>query len=224
MFSVTFSKAVVALTALLCLDAVSASPLRRLPRAADISKFALPRSEGERELPAPQAGLTLKMVTIGRGTQNYTCADSTTAATPAAVGAVATLYDGSFTIRISEPFFHSLPGFALGINEKFLKLLPNTGKHYFDAADGPGVATFDLGNAGLFKGKKNDNVPAPKKAHPGVKKEGAVDWLQLNDIGASKGFKQTYRVQTAGGKPPATCDKMPRTFEVPYASEYWFYG
>lgn len=36
--------------------------------------------------------------------------------------------------------------------------------------------------------------------------------------------KEIYRVNTAGGNPPKTCDGMPTTFEIQYAAEYWFYG
>jgi hypothetical protein len=43
------------------------------------------------ELPAPPQGATLKHIALGFGIQNYTCADA--AATPAAQGALAVLYD-----------------------------------------------------------------------------------------------------------------------------------
>ncbi|KAF4452735.1 hypothetical protein F53441_4446 [Fusarium austroafricanum] len=51
----------------------------------------LPVNGGPSELPAPSAGATLKHIALGFGIQNYTCADA--AATPAAVGALAVLYD-----------------------------------------------------------------------------------------------------------------------------------
>jgi hypothetical protein len=37
-------------------------------------------------------------------------------------------------------------------------------------------------------------------------------------------LKTAYRVNTAGGSPPKTCENMPTVFTVDYASEYWFYG
>ncbi|RGP73400.1 hypothetical protein FLONG3_6346 [Fusarium longipes] len=51
----------------------------------------LPVNGGATELPAPPQGATLKHIALGFGIQNYTCADA--AATPAAQGALAVLYD-----------------------------------------------------------------------------------------------------------------------------------
>ncbi|KAF5228759.1 hypothetical protein FAUST_10884 [Fusarium austroamericanum] len=51
----------------------------------------LPVNGGPTELPSPPQGVTLKHIALGFGIQNYTCADA--AATPAAQGALAVLYD-----------------------------------------------------------------------------------------------------------------------------------
>ncbi|KAI1013326.1 hypothetical protein LB503_001581 [Fusarium chuoi] len=51
----------------------------------------LPVNGGASELPAPPQGVALKHIAFGFGIQNYTCADA--AATPAAIGALAVLYD-----------------------------------------------------------------------------------------------------------------------------------
>lgn len=60
-----------------------------------------------------------------------------------------------------------------------------------------------------------------------------VPWLKLqtqtpngdvnpaDDLG---GVKEVYRVNTAGGAAPSTCNGMPATFEVQYAAEYWIFG
>ncbi|KAI9806753.1 MAG: hypothetical protein M1825_006210 [Sarcosagium campestre] len=190
------------------------------PAKDDTSELTMTPNGGA-ELPPPSDGLTLKFVTVGRGTQNYTCADSTEASIPKAVGAIATLHDGKAVAKRSRKAFDNLPGLSLYANGVILLPLPTIGKHYFDAS---GTPVFDLGAKGVFKGKKLANVPAPAKAHKGLKGEGAVDWLQLGDTGASTGITQTYRVVTAGGKAPATCQGQPKDIQVQYATQYWFYG
>jgi len=77
----------------------------------------------------------------------------------------------------------------------------------------------------LLFAKKDGAVDAPKDACPGTQKEGAVQWLYLTDAGGSVGGVNTvYRVHTAGGSAPKTCEGKPAHFEVPYAAQYWTYG
>ncbi len=90
------------------------------------------------------------------------------------------------------------------------------------AADG--FPIFDLGELGFLRVKKEANIPAPANAEKGRRREGAVDWLKLVDAGESRGLKEVYRVETAGGKAPSTCKDNDGTFEVHYAAQYWFYG
>ena len=73
---------------------------------------------------------------------------------------------------------------------------------------------------------KKDEMIAPKSACPGVKGEGAIKWLRLVDeANLSKGGINTvYRLETAGGSAPATCEGQRKTFEVLYAAQYWVYG
>ncbi len=40
--------------------------------------------------------------------------------------------------------------------------------------------------------------------------------------GATGNLQEVYRINTAGGNPPATCEGMKSTFEVQYAAEYVF--
>lgn len=114
-----------------------------------------------------------------------------------------------------------------------------SGHHYFSDLT---TATFNLHtkhtNYGITFNKKIASVSAPAMNPGDVPNEGPdgskpVAWLKLrtempngdveaqDDIG---GVKEIYRVNTAGGSPPATCSGMPATFEVQYAAEYWFYG
>ncbi|KAI9881555.1 MAG: hypothetical protein M1830_000119 [Pleopsidium flavum] len=93
--------------------------------------------------------------------------------------------------------------------------LPVLGTHYFDALS---IPTFDLRpQVGFFKGRKTGDIPAPVA--------GAVDWLKLESGEGSQGIGEVYRVVTAGGKAPGSCEGLAgRGVEVEYAAQYWFYG
>lgn len=187
---------------------------------------ALTCSLGTASLPAPD-GLKVKAITIGRGIQNYTCEPGSNAP-PKAIGAVATLYDVSPFLAYLPPsegdeILALLPSYLVSLDVDALhSFLPVRGHHFFDAS---GTPTFNLGKVGLFRGKKSAGIAAPKDSSKGPfdKGVGAVDWLQLCAVQGSKKLKRTYRVETAGGKPPASCEGQPAEISVEYATQYWFY-
>ncbi|KAI4245787.1 MAG: hypothetical protein L6R40_002315 [Gallowayella cf. fulva] len=199
-------------------------------RPMDLSNFHVPLSNGSASLPPPTAGLTLKAVTLGRGTQNYTCAAGSTAA-PVAVGAKADLLDVSpflppFPSAEAQSVLNLLSQYLLFLDLAVIQKasIPCLGKHIFDSA---GVPTFDLRNKGILKAKKISNIAAPKTASTGARgtRDGTIDWLMLGEAPGSVGLKQVYRVETAGGKAPASCGGGPaRKIEVQYAAQYWFFG
>lgn len=185
-------------------------------------------------LPPPSAGLTLKHVAIGRGTQNYTCTTGNETAAPAAIGAVATLYNASCIASTYPDLLSVLPDVALQFNltsPDQTSLAPSnlaiSGHHFFTNTTTP---FFNLNTEALDLGTvpcaKNNSIAAPTvaaKGQGGVG-NGAVTWLKLvARDGATGGLEEVYRVNTAGGNPPATCAGMPATFEVQYSAEYWFY-
>jgi hypothetical protein len=188
-------------------------------------------------LTAPSAispGVSLKYIALGVGTQNYTCAASPNSATiaPIQVGAKAVLFDvGSFFQKLPI-MINSLPPLSLGLytmtgKPDMTKITGGgvLGEHYFNAAGQP---VFDLTKVGVkITAKKLGGVTAPADACPGPKNAGAVDWLLLTDVGGGAsygGVSYVYRVVTAGGQKPATCAGKTGTFEVPYTTEYWYYG
>lgn len=185
---------------------------------------------GTASLPAPNAGLSLKAITLGRGTQNYTCAAGSTAA-PVAVGAKADLLDATpllplFPSSESQQILNLLPEYLVSFDFATIEnsSIPVLGHHFFDAA---GVPTFDLGKDGLLKAKKIANISAPATACKGAngKGNGAVDWLALTEAPGSHGLKEVYRVETAGGKAPASCGGgAARNINVQYAAQYWFFA
>lgn len=76
---------------------------------------------------------------------------------------------------------------------------------------------------GIAMTKKGGQINAPTNAVKG--KYGAVAWLYLSTIDGTVGkYKGVYRVDTASGSPPDTCQGMPSSFEIQYSANYYFFG
>lgn len=217
-----------------------------LPRAegslpsgqCDLSKIVMPNSKTSHQspskatysqetaspiaLPPPSEGLRLSHIVIGRGTQNYTCANET--AVPAAVGAVATLFNVTCLAGPYPGLLSLMPGIAL----KFPTPVPNnilspanvflSGHHFFPDAT---TAFFDLNTAthsyGTVGCQKVNATDAPNKPKD-------VPWLKLSSKSRDGcTISEVYRLNTAGGVAPATCKGMQKSFEVEYAAEYWMW-
>jgi hypothetical protein len=99
------------------------------------------------------------------------------------------------------------------------------GHHFFSVANGKSspVFAFDQLSSSPYpvaQVGKADETDAPKHAYPGLQHEGAVPWLYLTDTGFSVGGIDTvYRLETAGGKGPASCQGQAARFEVKYAAQ-----
>ncbi|KAI5844282.1 hypothetical protein BZA05DRAFT_438916 [Tricharina praecox] len=189
------------------------------------------QQDGYAELSSPSPR-TPKRVVLGKGTQNYTCSTSTASVAPAAYGAYALLYDASCLAQNFPAVLHSMPAMLLAMEEKKIRALlglcsimgdkkVEVGLHYFTDATTPVFEFTKSGSSDIFVGKKTEGVPAPSAAPQGD--HGAVDWLRLSAIEGTRGFSDVYRVNTAGGMAPRTCEGMPAKFEIPYATEYWFF-
>jgi hypothetical protein len=176
-------------------------------------------------LSAPAKGLKPRSIAVGRGTQNYTCATNDASSAPEAAGAYAHLFDASCIGALYPDLLARLPAMALGFNlsdpaQLGASPLPATGMHFFTD---PKTAYFDLGDdenrGGEVWSAKEADTPAPSTAATGQQGESAVAWLKLETKGETGGnMKTVYRVNTAGGSPPATCEGMGETFEVEYAT------
>lgn len=164
---------------------------------------------------------------VGRGTQNYTCANGATK--PVANGAVANLYNASCTAANYPDILTLIPNTVLSFDGDKKILSPSSllisGTHYFPD---PTTPIFDLSandkSYGFAVCAKSAGSPAPADAPKGPNGLGSVPWLKLGDKGGSNGIKEIYRVNTAGGVAPATCEDQKDEFTVEYAAEYWFYG
>jgi hypothetical protein len=162
-------------------------------------------------------------VAIGRGTQNYTCADSTAASVPVQVGAMASLYNATCLAAQAPALLAMLPGIALAwplpavtdpAANAFL-----SGQHFFLDKTTP---YFSLDTAqhtwGTAACTKSNASPAPNAAKD-------VPWLKLtvkNADGCT--LSEIYRVNTAGGVAPANCAGQGPTVFVDYAAEYWMFS
>ncbi|KAI9849875.1 MAG: hypothetical protein M1837_000089 [Sclerophora amabilis] len=208
-------------------------PKRKEPPVCDLDKLSMPT---EPALPPPAYGCKVSHVGVGRGIQNYTCADSSANTKPVAFGAIAKLYNATCTGSIYPDLLKMMAPLALQIPTPASDAQlspPNlllSGHHFFSDLTTP---VFNMDTAqerayGLFSGKKDSSVPAPANApkgtpprgsKPGTPAYGSVPWLKLVDNSRSRGFKEVYRINTAGGNPPPTCEGMPKVFSVDYAAE-----
>jgi hypothetical protein len=197
----------------------------------DLTRAELPQSP--EPLEPPSEGLILKHVAIGRGTQNYTCDLSNSTAVPVAAGAVATLFNASCVASSYPDLLHLLPGLSMRFDVPYPYTpseapphmgpsdLAVSGNHYFTDLKTPFFDLLGLGNIGCAK---HSSVNAPGSAPAGAGGEKAVPWLKLSaKEGATGDLREVYRVETAGGSAPATCQGQAASFTVQYAAQYWFF-
>lgn len=104
-----------------------------------------------------------------------------------------------------------------------------SGHHYFLDATTPFFnLDTEVHSYGIGAFKKLNATSAPEGAVIGVDDSGmgAVPWLKLTEkfgVEGSQKLKEVFRVNTAGGQPPATCQGQQESILVEYAAEYWVY-
>ncbi|EME85530.1 uncharacterized protein MYCFIDRAFT_161194 [Pseudocercospora fijiensis CIRAD86] len=177
--------------------------------------------------------MQLYHVAVGRGTQNYTCDLTNTTAIPVAAGAVASLFNVTCLSANSPTLLSKIPAIALDLPTP-KSTTPSSpiyqdlsGHHYFTDST---TAYFNLDTtltsygAGGFQ--KLNSTAAPEDACVGQNGRGygAVPWLKLtakNPEGCV--FQEIFRINTAGGVAPKSCQGQQEEFQIEYAAEYWFY-
>lgn len=172
---------------------------------------------------------------LGRGTQNYSCADATENSTPVSRGAEAILYDVSCLAANYPSLLHELPDvlvqlqasvqyYLTAVFQRLSKEKVIVGHHFFAPDFSTPVFDFRITpDVKLyFSGTKDASIAATAYASKGSPGEeyGAVDWLRLKAGDKSVESKLAYRVHTAGGKAPANCKGRGGNFAVDYAAEY----
>jgi len=196
--------------------------------ACDLSKAAMPAAPTP--LPAVGAGFKLAHVAIGRGTQNYTCTNLAPTDAPVQVGAIATLFNATCSAVRAPNVLADVTNLALNYAVPTTEIAQHllSGHHEFTKATEAkaSVPRFelntDLHKYGYIEAKKNGSSNAPTTASHGTNGLGSVAWLKL--VATEGDLKEVYRINTAGGVAPKTCEGITGDFTVPYAAEYWFYA
>jgi hypothetical protein len=100
------------------------------------------------------------------------------------------------------------------------------GHHFFQSRENVSTPTFAFDATSespypIAEVTKINAIDAPELAYPGLRGEGAVQWLHLFDRqNASRGGLDTvYRVETAGGKAPKICTDQETAFTIPYTAQ-----
>ncbi len=176
-------------------------------------------------LPPPSSGLVLTHVAIGRGTQNYTCANGSAQAAPVPAGAVASLFNATCLVAPYPQLLNMMPDIAMEFpvpnssdpNSPANNLL--SGHHYFTDST---TAFFNLNTTlhdwGSVACKKSNSSNSPDPSTD-------VAWLKLTSKSAfGCSISEVYRLNTAGGQPPTTCVGQQANIEVQYSAEYWFWA
>ncbi|CAE6450489.1 unnamed protein product [Rhizoctonia solani] len=163
-------------------------------------------------------GVKPQYITLGVGTQNYTCSST---GTYASAGAVANLIDISCIYASNPSFFNDAQVYAyeeLSAWQGALKPYTYTlGKHYFIAQNGTIFPKFDFTQTGkgYTVAKKVGDIASPAGSQN-------VDWLELQNTSGTLA-RYVFRVVTQGGQPPASCT-VGQTVTVPYTAKYWFFN
>lgn len=98
------------------------------------------------------------------------------------------------------------------------------GHHFFYDAKTPefNLDTTAGHQLGVLMTNKVSELDAPSNATKG--QYGAVSWLWLKTTSGTIGdYKGVYRVNTASGSPPKTCEGQESSFEIQYSANYYFY-
>ncbi|KEP45694.1 putative malate dehydrogenase [Rhizoctonia solani 123E] len=176
------------------------------------AKLGLGRSPGS-SMQVP-FDLKPKYITLGVGTQNYTCSS---AGTYASAGAVATLVDISCAYKSDPILFREVKTYAYNLYAQWQHATgPYThelGKLYFISQSGSIAPKFDFTQTG-------NGYMVAKKAAGTTSPEGSknVDWLELQGTSGSLA-KYVFRVDTQGGQPPVSCNAG-QTMTVKYTAKY----
>jgi hypothetical protein len=151
-----------------------------------------------------------------------------------AIGALATLYDVTALALLEPEIVELIPDTA--VSQPMTNfIIPNTpltipnvgtfpiiGAHSFLDDGTPAFFIFQTGETILAASLAK--IAAPKDASVGPDGTGAVAWLALSAKAGSVGLEEVYRVVTAGGNPPETCEGIDSVISIPYSAAYHFYG
>ncbi|KAK0458708.1 uncharacterized protein EV420DRAFT_1479407 [Desarmillaria tabescens] len=193
-------------------------------KSCDISNAKLILPPGV-NLPPPTEPPT--HITVGVGTQNYTCSEQ---GTYTSIGAVAAILD--ISCLYGTPRFDDIQDVVLAAWQnsdsttahELSSELTLLGEHFFitNPITGTGISpewdfTATLGNTDAFVvANETGTSPAPTGSQD-------VAWLSLVRI-LGELAKEVYRTDTRAGQPPASCTPGSEPITVQYSAKYWFFG
>ncbi|KAF3912475.1 hypothetical protein ABW20_dc0104648 [Dactylellina cionopaga] len=223
-------------SALVGITAVLATPVPMGFTGCDISnvKFdsalLLDPKNATNLLVGPASNEKLSRIVLGYGSQNYSCI----AGVPTANGAVATLYDISCPVIDNVDFANLLTALFVQMNpnaqSNAIKMAANVfntqftvGFHYFKGDFA--TPAFEFSDQKKFFGAVAGKVSPIVGSDMGKKPDayGAVPSLRLSARpGMGSSYSTIYRLHTAGGAAPTTCNWSGQK-QIPYAAQYWVY-
>ena len=98
------------------------------------------------------------------------------------------------------------------------------GHHFFYNSTTPefNLDTTEEHQLGIVMTNKVSEIKAPANASQG--QYGAATWLYLKTVAGTVGdYKAVYRVNTASGAAPKTCEGQASHFEIQYSANYYFF-
>lgn len=193
--------------------------VKLVPRLANVRSFVNKNVTpltipGTNILPAPAANKTLKYLALGRGILTYSCHGRKSYETPLYVSQDTSLWDAAPLIpRIAnEELFHTIIPQLYEFD--YTKLANSTLVCIGFINTLQGTAVADLFNVGAIAISVQEKINSPQL--PTLN----LEWAHEVSTDAEW---DVYRVETVGGRAPATCAGEEGDFQTDYAAEYWFY-
>ncbi|KAJ7250606.1 hypothetical protein C8J57DRAFT_677223 [Mycena rebaudengoi] len=194
-------------------------------------------AEHTMDLPANQTLLVApttaaRYVALGVGIQNYTCSATTLKYT--SIGAVASIFDisclkGNTFAKVQTAAYNEWKAASAKVKASSIGARVGAptllGNHYFvPSPSGTGISPkWDFTSTGSNAGNANAFVIAAKAAGiPAANTAVDVDWLMLNKVQGDLA-SQVFRIDTAGGQPPASCVAGSPDISVKYTSKYFLF-
>jgi len=193
------------------------------------------------DIPAGQTTLTppsgvLNWIGLGIGTQNYTCANTSTYSVNVALAEVFDIscaYNSSIfpnlTSKAITKWEHAPAKVtAAKIISAFNGNPHVLGQHYYVPNPVTGVGNspkWDFTSSAAYKGNPNAFAVGAKTGDiPSPAGKTDIDWVQLKVV-AGDLATTIYRTDTQAGVPPSSCTfGSSPPVEVRYVAKYWFYG
>lgn len=187
--------------------------------------FLLILHSGDQSLSPPTEGFELRFMAVLRGTWNWTCETSDQHSKPFSIGGVGVVIDTSKEIQkmeTEEEYYDWVAELAHNPVSNFTSENFNILGDFVQLEEHLGYS--DFSPLAEFYGTMSEIIPAPADGPKGPDGSDPIIWGRFNATEGSRGVKQIYRVKSAGGKAPATCDGLEDHLEIDFAAAAWIYN